>query len=407
MRRALSTVIGLALVGGTTVAAGPAGAARAPLDYVHDREWLYSAKASEVPQSVGVDERGRVYLIANIAGYGEDDSRMRVYSSKGKLLHTWDVPAPIVTSIDVDAAGNVLLTDYLDGEVETWTPKGRHLATFTLTDEDDWSATHVVRAADDTLWLTDVTHDVIHHLSATGDYLGRIGARGSAPGQLDSPHGIDVLPNGNLVVAEDGNARVQVLTPAGDPVVMWGQPGSGPGQFLNGARQVEVRRDGRVYVADSTGRIQAFTAKGALVDGFKPVTADGGLVDDLGGLRFGPDGALYVAGHLGPFENGVVRYVAARGKATVAATQKPLRIAKRTLRVTVQCSKAGRCVGGITVTVRGTPLTKAKTYSIAAGKKARLRLKVTDRGLRQVPRTGTAKAKVRTTGTTATIRVRR
>lgn len=407
MRRALATIIGLALVGSTTVAGGPAGADRGPSDYAYDREWLYSSVASEVPAAIGVDAQGRVYLVANKAGYGEDDSRMRVYDSVGNLLHTFDVPAYHVSSIDFDASGNLLLADFVAGEVETWTPQGQQLATFGLTDEDDWSAFHVVRAADGTLWVTDATHDVIHHLSAAGGYLGRIGTRGPAPGQLDAPHGIDVLPDGNLVVAERGNSRVQVLTPAGAPVAMWGQDGGGPGQFLNGASKVEVRPDGQVYVSDSTGRIQAFSAAGAFVGDFRPVTADGDVMDDLGGLRFGPDGALYVAGHLGPFENGVARYVPTRpGKAKVKA-RKTVRIAKRTLPVTLQCSKAGPCTGKVTVKVRGKALTKAKSYSEAAGKKATLRLKVTRKGLRKVPRKGTVKAKVRTADTTTTIRVRR
>lgn len=419
MRRALAAIIGLALVGTTLTGGGPAQA-RGPADYVYEREWIYSTNASEVPDAMGIDSQGRVYLVADKAGYGETDSRMRVYDSSGTLLTTWDVPVRLVTSIDFDAAGNLLLTDYygdlINGRrssVQVWTPQGQLVATHYLP-TDSHTAGSVARAADGSYWVTDPTTDVIRHYSPGGGELGVIGGTGTAAGLLDSPWGLDILPDGNLVVADTGNDRIQVLSPTGAPVAAWGQAGTAPGQFVNGPSDVDVSPDGLVYVADNSNQIHVFTQAGGFVGMFPALTKRGDQISSLSDVAFGPDGAFHAAGTLYPFENGVARYVPTTvttptqpGKAKVTASKKPLRITKRKLPVTIACSKAGPCTGKVTVKVRGKALTKSRSYFVAAGKKAKLRLKVTGKGLRLVPRKGSVKAKARTADRTTTIRVRR
>lgn len=83
-----------------------------------------------------------------------------------------------------------------------------------------------------------------------------------APGRLHQPRGIAVAPDGNVVVADFGNNRIQVLKPDGDFVRKWGGLGDLPGQFKEPCA-VDVGPDGSVYVADTWNhRVQKFSAEG-------------------------------------------------------------------------------------------------------------------------------------------------
>ena len=57
------------------------------------------------------------------------------------------------------------------------------------------------------------------------------GESGKAQGQYRLPRFITALPDGNLVVSDSINSRLQVVTPEGDCVQSIGSAGSGPGQM--------------------------------------------------------------------------------------------------------------------------------------------------------------------------------
>jgi DNA-binding beta-propeller fold protein YncE len=73
-------------------------------------------------------------------------------------------------------------------------------------------------------------------------------------------------PSGDLYVADGyGNARIHRFAPAGRLQHSWGEPGSGPGQFLV-PHGIAVDAQGTVYVADrENSRIQLFTDAGVFV----------------------------------------------------------------------------------------------------------------------------------------------
>ncbi|MCC6407814.1 MAG: NHL repeat-containing protein [Planctomycetes bacterium] len=94
---------------------------------------------------------------------------------------------------------------------------------------------------------------------------GRIGRRGAAPGEFNTPRGICIAGDEGrekLYVADSRNDRVQVLDLQGKPQVMIGSRGTGDGQFL-APLDVAVDARGNVYVADSDNhRVQKFDAAG-------------------------------------------------------------------------------------------------------------------------------------------------
>ena len=136
---------------------------------------------------------------------------------------------------------------------------------------------------------------------------------------LSQPSGLDVGPDGNLYVVNAGASEILVLSPDGDVLRRWGERGAGEGQFYferdsqvptSTVGGVAVAPDGDVLVSDTVNdRVQRFDSAGAFIGqfgGFGPedgrflspfdvaVDSDGSIlvVDDVRGdiQRFDPDG---------------------------------------------------------------------------------------------------------------------
>ena len=88
------------------------------------------------------------------------------------------------------------------------------------------------------------------------------------------PSGLEVAPNGDLVVANTGDNSVIRYTSAGTELWRIGTHGSGTNQFLN-PRDVAVDSQGRVYVADTrNSRIVVLGANGSWLTTFNGPTGD-------------------------------------------------------------------------------------------------------------------------------------
>lgn len=161
------------------------------------------------------------------------------------------------------------------------------------------------------VYVSDYWNDDIQVFSITGTPLQVIGRSGSGPGEFKAPSGVAVLPDGNLVVADFYNQRVQELRPDGAFVRQWGVTGRkgyvSHGTF-NYPTDVATDRQGRIYVTDGyNDRIQVFAGDGHFLRMW------GGLsvlhlphsVNFLGGLNgwfktptaiaIGPQGNVFVA----------------------------------------------------------------------------------------------------------------
>jgi uncharacterized protein (TIGR03663 family) len=88
------------------------------------------------------------------------------------------------------------------------------------------------------------------------------GQKGTGAGQFNEPRGLAVDASGNVYVVDSKNNRIQKLAPDGKPLLAWGQEGKEPGQFKDPCG-IAVGPDGSVYVADTWNhRIQKFDANG-------------------------------------------------------------------------------------------------------------------------------------------------
>ena len=128
-----------------------------------------------------------------------------------------------------------------------------------------------------------------------GGSSSRVGGFGSEPGQFNRPSGLAIDADGNLIVADTHNHRLQKLSPDGRALASWGSAGSGPGQF-NLPWGVAVDRQGHVYVADwRNDRVQQLAPDGRPLAIFG---ADGPAEARLkrpSGVAVDDDGLVYVA----------------------------------------------------------------------------------------------------------------
>jgi len=94
------------------------------------------------------------------------------------------------------------------------------------------------------------------------DKLVEFGGQGEKKGNLNSPRGLAVAPDGTLLVASLNNNRIDCFRPNGEYVTSYGDKGEKKGQFKEPSG-VSSDRDGNIYVADAwNGRIQKLDKDG-------------------------------------------------------------------------------------------------------------------------------------------------
>ncbi len=91
------------------------------------------------------------------------------------------------------------------------------------------------------------------------------GGRGGGKGEFDLPTGICIDGNGNILVADSGNGRIEKFDPTGAFLSSMGTKGSGHGQ-LGQPNGIAIDRAGNIYVADASNhRVQKLAPDGTLI----------------------------------------------------------------------------------------------------------------------------------------------
>jgi streptogramin lyase len=123
------------------------------------------------------------------------------------------------------------------------------------------------------------------------------------PNPLSHPSGMGIDREGNLYVVDTGNQRIQKFDSNGQFLMMWGSPGSGEGQFnfvppkfnTVGSGDIVVDSQGNIYVADSgNARIQKFDREGHFLTQWGRRGADDGQFESPFGLAVDGQDHIYV-----------------------------------------------------------------------------------------------------------------
>lgn len=234
---------------------------------------------------ITADRKGKVIVLVRSAPY------FRVFTRDGVPVRSFGEAGLFDTahSIGVDPDGNLWVTDSTWHVVRKFSPDGELLMTLGKQGEaGDNTATdrfnqpnHVAFAPNGDIYVSDgYVNARVVHFTKNGEFVRIIGGtQGSAPGELQVPHGVAIDSRGRILVNDSDNARVSVFAPDGNFIETWPFPSRGG---------IEVLPDDTVYVSDVNAGIVNIVKDGKLLDSV--------AVDRAHGLGVDSDGSIYVSG---------------------------------------------------------------------------------------------------------------
>jgi DNA-binding beta-propeller fold protein YncE len=193
---------------------------------------------------LAIDKQDRIYA------FNTGEYPVTVFDREGNLLNTWKNDIFTHThGAAVGPDGSVYYADDGNHTVSKFTPEGRLL--MTLGKKGQPSDTGFTYEGEGGKKL-----NFFEALATV--------KRGGPP--FNSPTGVAVTPKGEIYVSDGyGNAAVHKFSAEGKLLFTWGEPGKGPGQFFV-PHSIAIDKNGQVLVADRhNNRVQVFDAKGKFI----------------------------------------------------------------------------------------------------------------------------------------------
>jgi sugar lactone lactonase YvrE/ABC-type glycerol-3-phosphate transport system permease component len=195
-------------------------------------------------------------------------SRVMVYDSKGNLLKQFGKlgrgPGEFIYPADIafDARGNIFVSEFGDHDrIQVFDKDLKYLYEFGRfgAGDGEFSRPQSMVIDGETLYVTDACNHRIDVFKTDGRFVRSMGKIGSGLGELRFPYGLDMDPDGHLVVCEFGNNRVQLIDKeTGKGLATWGSGGRDLGQLAY-PWGVAVDKKGRVVAVDAgNNRLQVF-----------------------------------------------------------------------------------------------------------------------------------------------------
>jgi DNA-binding beta-propeller fold protein YncE len=254
------------------------------------------------PRNIALAADGTIY----VADSG--NNRIQVFSPEGEYLYGWGTAGSEASQFS--EPWGIAVDDEFVYVADTW---NHRIQKFSLTGELVhvfgasgspaagetggglfYGPRDIIVLADGNLLISDTGNKRLQLFDPDGNFLQSIGSEGSQIGQFKEPVGLGASPEGNIYVADTWNGRIQQFTPEFFPFFDW-QVEAWFGQSIENKPYLAVDVQGRVYVSDPEGaRILIFDATGRYLGRFgRP----GASTTELGlpnGLALSPDGHLFV-----------------------------------------------------------------------------------------------------------------
>lgn len=150
-------------------------------------------------------------------------------------------------------------------------------------------------APDGKVYVSDSDNHRVQVFSSDGEFLREFGSSGSAPGEFTIPFDLSVDANGNVVVADDGLERITKFSPEGD--VLWVVDGTTDPALRGHAHTLDLDASGRIVaIVDDTGMVVVLDSDGRVVDAYPAPGCD--VTMDAAGRQYvtGCEGGLTVYG---------------------------------------------------------------------------------------------------------------
>jgi RHS repeat-associated protein len=228
------------------------------------------------PGAIAKDAEGNLWVADTANNRVEEFSSGGTYIQKFGTVGTGNGQLKSPKGIAVDSEGRVWVVDTGNNRIQLFSNTGTYLFQFGTLGSLESNSSFVYfkeptgiayLSKDNRMLVADTGNNRIQEFSANSEvrYQGKFGSNGSGNLQLNKPEGIAVdssLPT-HVWVADTGNNRVKEFDEwGGGYVTQFGLLGSGNGQ-LNKPKGVAIDSEGNVLVADGgNSRVQSFSSSG-------------------------------------------------------------------------------------------------------------------------------------------------
>jgi tripartite motif-containing protein 2/3/tripartite motif-containing protein 71 len=245
----------------------------------------------EKPWGVAITRSGEI-VVSDFARhcvcvFGPSGKKLRTFGSRGTGLGRFNEPR----GVTVDGEGNILVADCRNHRIQKFTAEGQFLALVGTFGRGVLEFTDPSRVeynqVSNKLYVSDGNR--VQFLNSDLTFCGTIEEVGTGPGQFHEDYilgGLACDSTGNVYVTDFGNARIQVFTPAGEFLRMFGGHGRGFGELYCPVG-VAVDSNDMVYVSENgSNRVSVFTSTGQYVTCGGDLNRPRGLTADQYGLVY-------------------------------------------------------------------------------------------------------------------------
>jgi len=236
--------------------------------------------------NIGVFSKGTTDSKGNLHVCQRADPPIIVFDRNGKFVRS------IGNGRDMDSHGiwitpddRVFVVDRDAHQLICFSPEGKQLFAIGEPERPCFNApfshpTDVVVAPSGDIYVADgYGNSVVHRFSSDGKLKKTWGGCGSGPGQFATPHGINVLRDGRILVGDRENNRLQVFDADGSYLTEW------RGFYKPMDIYVDSRQ--KIYVTDQRPRVTALNSQGEILGASKPALAvPHGITGDMDGNIF-------------------------------------------------------------------------------------------------------------------------
>lgn len=235
------------------------------------RIWDYiigsPARGLVAPYGVTVDTEGTIYVVDAALKTVQIYNRSRnTFSMVPDDDHLFEAP---INAVADGEAGHLYVTDSGAGLVRFFALSGTGaVGEFGKGELERPTGIALNKTTNELLVLDTRQAAVLRYNRYDLKLKGRFGSRGTDYGQFNHPTTLTVNNNGEILVNDALNFRIQIFSPTGEFRHAFGKAGDSPGYFSR-PKGIAVDSDNNIYVVDTLfDNVQIFDAKGGVLLSF-------------------------------------------------------------------------------------------------------------------------------------------
>jgi len=222
---------------------------------------IYGAEKTPLNRPLSVIVSGNKIYVADTG-----NQRIQVFDNSGNPLFTFGKNGAgkgefrFPYGMAADKSGQLYVADMYNGNVQVFSKDGNFIKYFGST--ADFIKPAGLFIDGETLYITDVALHKVMVFDLGGKKIRELGKKGKAPGEFDSPNAVTVA-NGNVIISDSGNDRVQVFNKLGQFAYYLGEGAKGGKVSFVNPRGVGVDAKGTIYVVNNiVNQVAGFNSKG-------------------------------------------------------------------------------------------------------------------------------------------------